>query len=679
MQTIATPRFEPWHLRWQAPWRVAWKLVRWGMPTKLPVATRRCRLRPRRVTAGLLILLCSAVPWAAKNAASDELAGDRSNARVTLRGMVEGAAGLPLDVFQLIVFRWGEEPDMVAFREAAGVLNAETDTTVYAVAIKAPGHAPWFGRFRFVSGGIHDFGVISLPRERLLRGRVVDLRTGEPIAGAGIRYVPPAVANGTQDVRVLEHWAGASTTSDDDGRYTLRRLPHHDVQIKVSASGYAGQWIVLPADDGHRDIQLGVGATIEGVLTLPNGDAAGGTVHLSSKSDWRERAQHQLDSAGGFRFDHLRAGSYTLYPRSDAGVVEARTVTVAEDEHLMLELAVDPLGRLMGFVSGLTATQSVSVSVKRADGTFARRATASVGNGAFELNGFADGDYIVEADGVSFSLQRRVEVVGGLATVRFDFAQGSRLSGRVLAGERPLSGVDVEVMPMDGDFRSGGATSDSEGRFEMDRLDDGDYLARVRLGRRGTQRTFPVTVVGDTVFDVRLGPFRLSGKVLGEMSQPGSTLRGSSLWVNHVVQAKLLSASDEPVVFRDFVDSRGMYAFEGLEEGLYSLSHGLPYYGGSVREIAVFGGSVDGADFRPSMSETQPVRWLDDTSGQPVEDVTCQIHDGLWVGLTQWVEDYGLPTTLAGSDMTCSAEGFAPVRLRWDGEPGEIELKRAAR
>lgn len=591
--------------------------------------------------------------------------------------MVEGAAGLPLDVFQLVVFRWGEEPDVVAFRRAAGVLDAETDTTVYAVAVKAPGHAPWFGRFRFVSGGIHDFGVVSLPRERMLRGRVVDLRTGEPIAGASISYVPPAAANGTQDVRVLEHWVGASTASDDDGRYTLRRLPHHDVQLEVSAPGYAGQWVVLPADDGHRDIQLGVGATIEGVLTLPNGDAADGTVHLSSESDWRERAQRQLDSAGGFRFDHLRAGSYTLSPRSDAGVVEARTVTVAEDQHLMLELAVDPLGRLMGFVSGLTATQSVSVSVKRADGTFARRATASVGNGAFELNGFADGNYIVKADGVSFSLQRRVEVVGGLATVRFEFAQGSRLSGRVLAGERPLAGVHVEAMPVDGELPSGGATADSEGRFEMDRLDDGEYSVRVRLGHRGTQRTFPVTVVGDTVFDVRLGPFRLSGRVLGDTTRPDSPLRGSSMWVNHVVQARLLSPSDEPVVFRGFVDSRGMYAFDGLEEGLYSLSHALPDYAGNARTIAVFG-SVDDADLRPKMSEIQPVRWLDGASGQPVEDVKCEIHDGLWAGSTQWVEGHHLPTTLAGADMTCSAPGYASERLKWNGKPAEIQFRRAA-
>ena len=630
--------------------------------------------------ASLLLLLCSVGPWAAKEGASDGPADDRSDARVTLQGKVTGADHLPLDVFQLVVFRWDREPELVAFRQAAGVLDAETDVTVYAVAVKAAGHAPWFGRFHFSSSGAHDFGVISLPRERVLRGRVVDLQTGKPIAGAAISYAPFAVANGSQDVQVLKSWVGVSTSSDDDGHYTLSGLPHHYVQLKVSASGYAGRSVALPADDGYRDIQLGYGATIEGRLALPNGEAVvDGTVYLSPESGWGNGVRRQLDSLGRFRFDNLGAGSYTLRPQSDAGAVAARTVTVTQDENLVLELAVEPLGRLVGFVTGLRTTGQVTVSIMRADGAFVRRAAASVGNGRFELNGIADGNYIAVAAGPDFSLRRDVQMVDGVATVRFEFAQGSRLSGRVLAGERPLAGVRLEAVPVDGERSSGSASADSEGRFEMERLDDGEYLVQVRLGRRGTQRTFPVTVAGDTAFDVRLGPFRLSGKISGAMTSPDSPLRGSSMWVNHVVQATLLSADGEAVVFRDFVDSRGMYAFDGLDAGLYSLSHASPYYGGSVRTIAVFSGSVDDADFRPTMSETQPVRWLDGVSGQPLEDVTCEIHDGLWTATTLWVEHDSLPTTLAGADMTCSAEGFASVRLRWDGEPVEIEFKRAAR
>ena len=625
-----------------------------------------------RVTALLALLLVPAFAWT-DEASPREPIEDISSA-VTLRGTVSGADGEPLDVFQVVLSRYGVEPEVIRLRRAAGVFEVELDVdAAHAVAIVAAGHTPWFSVFTFTSGGIHDLGEVSLPSERVLRGRVVDSATGTPIAGAGIKYVPhvDSTAEG------LGRWVGSSAVTDDDGRFSLRRLPRHGVPVDVWAPGYARRSIGLSAGTERFDIELGVGAVVEGSLLLPSGEPAEGSLTLEPEGARWDEVERQETSAGTFRFDRLLPGSYSLSARTDAGVVEPRALTIAGDDHLTADLTVDPLGRLTGVVAGLTASQSVRVSVSRADAgrSFVRAAASRIGNGAFELNGIADGSYLIEADAGSFSLERRVRMVGGAASVRFEFAEGSRLSGSVLAGVRPLAGIYVEAVPVDGNLPSSGARADSEGRFAIDRLDDGDYLVRVRLGRRGTHRSFEVTVTGDTAFDVPLGPFALSGKVLGERIPPGSHgLGGSSVFVNHVVQARLLSPSDEPMVFRDFVDSRGRYAFDGLEEGHYAVSHVSPFYE-TVREVAVFGGSVSGMDFAPAPSEAQPVRFVDAATGNLLTPVLCEVGEGQWGGMNLGDVEGWLPTTLTDTDMTCSSAGYAPVSLHWDGRPLEVALE----
>lgn len=629
-----------------------------------------------RVAARLALLLVPVGAWTDEASPPEFIEDDASV--VTLRATVSGADGRPLDGFRLVVARYGVEPEVFRFRRAAGVLEARLHThTTHAIAIAAAGHTPWFSVFTFTSGGTHDLGEVALKRERVLRGRVVDSATGTAIAGAGLKYAPP---RGDSAAEGLERWVGSSTATGEDGGFRLRRLPGHGVRIEVWAPGYAGRSIALAAGTERLDIELGVGAVVEGSLVLPGGEPVDGSLTLAPDGARWDEVERQETSNGSFRFERLPPGSYTLRGRTDAGVVEPRALTVAGDERQVVELAVDPLGRLSGFVEGLTAGQSVRVSVRRADAgrSFVRAAASRMGNGPFELDGIADGNYVVEADAGDFSLERGVRMVGGAASVRFEFAEGSRLSGRVLAGERPLAGIFVEAVPVDGKLPSSGGRSDAEGRFAIDRLDDGDYLVRVRLGRRGTHRSYEVTVAGDTAFDVSLGPFGLSGKVLGERIPAGRHgLGGSSGFVNHVVQARLLAPGDQPMVFRDFVDSRGRYAFDGLEEGRYAVSHVSPFYA-TVHEVPVFGGSVSGVDFAPAPGEARPVRFVDAESGEALIPVRCEIKEGQWAGMALGDVEGWLPTTLTDTGMSCASAGYAPVSLRWDGGPLEVELEPVA-
>ncbi|WP_404387418.1 carboxypeptidase regulatory-like domain-containing protein [Humibacillus xanthopallidus] len=76
-----------------------------------------------------------------------------------------------------------------------------------------------------------DLGMIQL-QTALANGRVVDLVTGQPIAGATVRYDP--VEGGRK---------AFSTTTDVTGVYTFAGLDYEEYSIRVSARKYVGGYL----------------------------------------------------------------------------------------------------------------------------------------------------------------------------------------------------------------------------------------------------------------------------------------------------------------------------------------------------------------------------------------------------------------------------------------------------
>ena len=265
----------------------------------------------------------------------------------------------------------------------------------------------------------------------------------------------------------------------------------------------------------------------------------------------------QVDAFGHFRFEHVAPGPYRLTARSSSGIAESRDVRVAEGDHVAVELSLDQLGKVAGWISGLLEGESASIAIHKDDESqhYVRGSAREFGNGRFELHGVVDGTYVVKARAGKRTLSTWAEVTGGDATVAFAFAGRSRLSGRVLAGTRPIPGMPLRMTPLDDAMPSGTGFTDEMGRFEFTGLDDGEYDIEVQLGVRGTWRSFPVTLFGETVTDVRLGRYSISGSVGSEA--------GSG-----IVQARFVGHGDEPVI-HTAVFRNGKYRFDGLDQGDY--------------------------------------------------------------------------------------------------------------
>ena len=528
--------------------------------------------------------------------------------------------------------------------------------------LRATTARPWVGLLLLLAIASHAKDVTG--NDLALQGTVVDAATGLPIAGADVRHLSVEARYTTAEDEALPGW---SASTDHEGHFSLADLPSRDVYLQVTAAGYAvSRGIRVPPDTSRLDIRLGQGATIEGALSLVSGGVATGEVRLAPADRPWTWTSHDVGPLGRFRFEHVTPGSYRLAVRSSSGIAEGRELRVAEGDHVTVELSLVQLGRVTGWISGLLEGESASIALHQDDEAqrYVRSSPRDFGNGRFELHGVEDGAYVVKALTGGRSLSTATEVVDGQGIADFTFAGRSQLSGRVLAGTRPIPRMHVRVVPLSVALPSAHRMTDEAGRFEFNGLGDGEYEIEVQLGPRGTSRSFAVTVFGETVFDARLGPYSISGRLAPNFR-------------NHFVQTRPLSADGEPEIHRVPVDASGRYRFDGLEQGDYVVSHSSPYYTGA-REVRLFAASVEGLDFEPTYDQGQAVPVLDAESQEPVESATCGINEGPWAGDTLHrtsQQNLRLPTNLMHTDMTCTSEGYEPVPVRWDGGPMSLELE----
>jgi 5-hydroxyisourate hydrolase-like protein (transthyretin family) len=156
-----------------------------------------------------------------------------------------------------------------------------------------------------------------------IAGIVVNLATGQPVAGASVAIAP--TTQGTE--RDISH----SVTTGADGRFAFAGLRRGKYSLMAAAHGfmlqgferhgmYATAIVAGPdLDSEHLVFRLQPDASIEGIVTDENNDPVqNAMVRLfeQSQEDGRQRTiplnQGQTDDQGQFRLGHLAPGTYYL-------------------------------------------------------------------------------------------------------------------------------------------------------------------------------------------------------------------------------------------------------------------------------------------------------------------------------------------------------------------------------
>ena len=245
---------------------------------------------------------------------------------------------------------------------------------------------------------------------------------------------------------------------------------------------------------------------------------------------------------------------------------------MAPGEHVTdLKVVLSEIGRVHGTVRGLADGETATIGVA---GTFTRVES----DGAFEVHGVPIGEHVAKC---SVRLERkflrrvsRTIVMDETMEARIDFVLGGKalLLGRVTAGGQPIPMVEVRAEPVDETHAWSHATTNRDGTYVIEGLNEGDY--QVILTSRGVREK--VTVAGETPLDFELGTSELSGHVKSSASVLGIRLSLSGYakdraWVN-------VSTT---------VDASGFYRFSGIPNGRYTLKVANDRFEKYSREVRI--------------------------------------------------------------------------------------------
>lgn len=175
----------------------------------------------------------------------------------------------------------------------------------------------------------------------VLSGRVLELGSNEPLAGAGVTLRPKGAPVG-RDVR--------TATSDAEGRFRFDTLIPGECEVLAQRADHlpmAPLLVPLSGRDEQRvELLLDPGLVIAGVLVGPQGQALAGSVRVSGTvgetGQGVSRAQ-AVGPDGRFRLTGFRRGAYRL--RADAPGHRPQTVPdlLGGEERLRVELPLIPL------------------------------------------------------------------------------------------------------------------------------------------------------------------------------------------------------------------------------------------------------------------------------------------------------------------------------------------------
>ncbi len=500
-------------------------------------------------------------------------AQERPAATITVMGLVvDEHSGLPLADFAVAA------GDVTGWKEVSTtgpdghfVLDIEND--VGGLRVSGAGYAIWMTSVDTEEDRL-DLGVIEIGFGRAVSGRVFDSETGAPIVGARV-----AIKNNTGKMAARMGLHANVAEAGSDGVFELDGLAGGEVELLVNAGGYRAKKVLVPSDWNVADIGMGRGSTISGRLVVegvPVDDVRDGRLWVWDLDNQTGLGQ-PFEADGTFTLTNVAPGRYQLRAGSAQGMATPREVRLGDDQHIEgIELVVPISGRVAGRITGLAPAEIAAISVvAEGDAPVAGLGLSGgprFGNGEFEISGVPDGRVRLRALTSSGRQLHRALDAGGSQdrVVDFEFSGGATLHGTVTSGGRAVSGVEIFAQPHDANAVSAWTMTDANGRYELGGLDEGEYTVRTR------GQVFDLTLVGQAVVDIALGPFSLRGTV-----EADGPLRD--------VRVVVTSTSLDRGRFRAIAhaDSAGAFRLDGLPEGQYNVRVSQSGYGEPSRDVYV--------------------------------------------------------------------------------------------
>jgi hypothetical protein len=397
-----------------------------------------------------------------------------------------------------------------ASRVAGRVLNEKSDPVVAALVllrrergIVGMGHTDNEGRFTLDAVPAGRFALDTsaqgyLPGRRegieiapgsdpedleivLLRGAAlegtVQTPDGSPAVGARV-WAMPEVEDGSNLLSIYPE-----SRTDGDGRYRLEglRTGKHSVSAEHPAHQRVRRDLEIREDETRLDLRLGEAWEVAGRTVDASGRGIAEVKVGLRAEDGRER-ETLSGPDGAFVFSGIGDGRHQVRAEKQGYArLLLQQVQVSGGPVRHLELRLEPGAAVTGQIRGLPFQDLARVQVSAAQVGIPNEKGGLVDHqGSYRIEDLAPGDWIASARLPDGRLaQGRISLAAGAreAVLDLDFEAGLSLSGRVLAGTAPVSGLFVHLQSAEG--LGGVGRCDPQGGFRIEGIRPGLYTLRV--------------------------------------------------------------------------------------------------------------------------------------------------------------------------------------------------------
>ncbi len=419
---------------------------------------------------------------------------------------------------------------------------------------------------------------IRLKPLQRIAGKVVDLASGRPVAGALVWSGWPLLA--------------PVARTNAEGAFQIEVPPGEESWLQGAAAGFL-QGERQPVRPGAADsnvLKLTPAAVLSGIVV----DAAGRPVagvqivtELSDRSMFMKRpsfAVAQSDKEGGFRLTGLRPGEgYELRATHEGFSLTKLTVrttparSTSEPLRVVMKRGAAAFGRVVNEAGQAVAGAEVKL-IDSAGETAPKARSDQEGRFEFRHLGAARYDLRAQGQGYSYAIRSGIEIPSGetpfdLGTVTLP--AGAVIEGRVTdARGGVIEGADIDAMPsqlseMTGEDWLWDIQTGADGKFRLEGLRRGEPYD-VTVDRPGYVTTTVPGIEAPTEepIQIRMKAARsLAGRVVGPAGEP---VAGAALSrIEELRFADSMSISGSSL---GSSDTEGRFRVTGLPAGIVSLA-----------------------------------------------------------------------------------------------------------